>query len=376
MSFSILDWLIIGGGVQGTYLSQVLVRQLGFDPDAVRVLDEAANPLAVWRRCTRACGMAFLRSPQVHNLGLRSDSLRRYARQTAWRDAFIAPYRRPALALFNAHAQYVVRRENLARLRLIGRAHRIYPVAGGYRIASGSGTILARRVLLALGPPPLHQPAWSKGLDHVFSPGFSLSAQGSGTTAVVGGGASGGQLALALADQGVTVDLVVRRGLRLADFDSPPCYLGPRCLASFARSTIKERRRIIAKARQGGTVPRDVYEAIAVHPGVRVWCGEVAGCTDAGLQFIDGRRLRVDRIALASGFAGRPGGELVKQAIAAMKLPVSADGWPLLATDLQWRPGLFVSGHLAMLELGPAAGNIIGARMMGRRLNLAHALGE
>jgi glycine/D-amino acid oxidase-like deaminating enzyme len=367
-----LDWLIIGGGIHGTYLSQVLVRRLGFDRDGVRVLDEAAEPLAAWHRHTRACGMTYMRSPQVHHLGLRSDSLRRHARQNGRPDAFIEPYRRPALSLFDDHAHHVIEQGKLAELRIQGRANCIQPTAGGYRVEADGGAFHARRVLLAPGQPPLYRPPWGSGLRHVFAPDFSLAAQGAGRIAVVGGGATGGQLALALADRGAEVALVSRHRPRRANFDSHPCYLGTRCLAGFARSGIAQRRRIIASARNPGTVPREVHAGVAAHAAVRLWQGEVSNCTDDGVQFSDGRRLRADRIILATGFAGRPGGELVRRAIADLDLPVGADGWPVLSADLQWRPGLCACGRLAELELGPAAGNIAGARMAGRRLGQPH----
>jgi len=367
-----LDWLVIGGGIHGTHISHVLTNGLGVDPDGVRVLDDAPTPLAAWHTRTQACGMRYLRSPQAHHLDLRTDSLRRFAPRER-PDAFIAPYRRPALALFNDHAQDVLTRGQLARLRITGRARRIEPAPGGYAVTTQTRTHIetlhARHIMLAPGPGTPSRPDWADGIVHVFDPGFRRDNQTGAHVAVVGGGATGGQLALALADAGTSVTLVTPRPLEQTDFDSDPCYLGPRCMIPFARRTMPARRKEIGAARQPGTLPRDVYRGVTRHPGIRVVNATVIGQTDSGLYLSDGRALAVDRVVLATGLgAERPGGALVSDAIAGMDLPVDDDGWPLPAPDLQWRPGLHVCGGLAELELGPAAPNIAGARMAGRRL--------
>jgi 2-polyprenyl-6-methoxyphenol hydroxylase-like FAD-dependent oxidoreductase len=43
-------------------------------------------------------------------------------------------------------------------------------------------------------------------------------------------------------------------------------------------------------------------------------------------------------------------------------------GAPWLTPELAWAPRIYVSGALAELQLGPAAGNIIGARLAARRI--------
>ena len=72
---------------------------------------------------------------------------------------------------------------------------------------------------------------------------------------------------------------------------------------------------------------------------------------------------------LATGFdARRPGGAWLDAAIAAEGLPIAPCGYPLVSGDLAWAPGLHVTGLLAELEVGPAARNIVGARMAATRL--------
>jgi hypothetical protein len=48
-------------------------------------------------------------------------------------------------------------------------------------------------------------------------------------------------------------------------------------------------------------------------------------------------------------------------------------GFPAPTRSLEWAPGLYVTGALAELELGPTAPNIAGARSAGERLARAAA---
>lgn len=372
-----LEWLIIGGGLHGTHLSHVLVNALGYPPDSVCVLDSEPEPLAIWKNRTQACGMTHLRSPQVHHLDFRGPDLRDYARETGRADAFIPPYHRPALDLFNDHAAHIIARGGLRRLRRCDTARRIESGAESYRVVSDHRTWHTRRVLLALGQPDPIRPDWGAGLPHVFDTGFerdiSAGRYADKHVTVVGAGATGAQLAVKLGESAEQVDLVASTGIHRADFDSPPCYLGPRCLSAFSRATIPRRREILNTVRNIGTVPADVYEQIVSSARIRILKGPVHAISDGALQLEDGRTMPTDELILATGLERKPpGGALVSAAIDRLALPVSPEGWPLLQTDLQWRDGLFVSGRMSELELGPAAANISGARMAGKRLRLWH----
>jgi len=115
-----LDWLIIGGGIHGTYLSLFLTQRKGIAPDRVRVLDPYAQPLALWQRFTANTGMSYLRSSHAHNLHFDPFSLITFTRTRAGQPLadFIEPYGRPSLALFNAHSQLLIERYQLDALRV------------------------------------------------------------------------------------------------------------------------------------------------------------------------------------------------------------------------------------------------------------------
>ncbi|MFN3596427.1 MAG: SidA/IucD/PvdA family monooxygenase [Rubricoccaceae bacterium] len=354
----------------------------------LRVLDPHAAPLAQWHAHTAATGMDFLRSSIVHHIDVDPYGLQHFAASEAGRGVarFARPYRRPSVALFRAHAEAVVAREGLAALRLRGTARRLRRTAAGWALETDRGLLVARHVVLAPGPPPPHWPSWARPLRdadapvaHLFEPGFSREAIGAWARAVVvGGGISAAQAALALAQHRPgAVTLVMRHAPRIHDLDADPGWLGPKYLEGFHAEPCRVRRRqAIAAARHRGSWPPAVHAAMqraaarghlrCVQAAVREasWDGHALRLTLAS-----GEALAADRLVLATGFAPeRPGGALVARAVAELGLPVAPCGFPLLDPALRWQAGLFVTGGLAELELGPVARNIAGARMAATRL--------
>jgi hypothetical protein len=87
------------------------------------------------------------------------------------------------------------------------------------------------------------------------------------------------------------------------------------------------------------------------------------------LTLSSGQTLCADQIILATGYVqSRPGGALIDNLIGDYDLAAATCGYPIVSQSLEWAQGLHVSGPLAELEIGPAARNIIGARMAGQRL--------
>jgi len=368
-----LEWLIVGGGIHGTHLSRVLAGAAGVPVDRIGVID--------------ATGMTYLRSPAVHNLDLEAHALRRFAKRGPGKRVarFVPPYDRPGLAFFRAHVEDVVDQGRLRELRVRGRAIAIERGEVGFRVETEHGVLEARRLVLAvgMGEQPCW-PEWARALGavpdrvtHVFAPGFERAAIGAGRIAVIGAGISGAQLAATLADRGGMVTLISRHPARVHRFDSDPEWLGPRGLEPFARErSLAARRAVIARARNRGSMPPEVAGRIAnavARASLRFVVDEIASASvDAnGVALLTklGARLEVDQVILATGFdAHRPGGRFLDEAIDRLGLPCAACGYPVLRPSLEWAPGLFVTGPLAELELGPAARNIAGARAAGARL--------
>lgn len=389
-----LEWLIVGGGPHGVHAAVRLISEAGVPPDAIRILDDEEHLLARWRRTTRNTGMRYLRSPSVHHLDLSSASLNRFANGRGRRieHPFTRPYARPSLELFDRHCDDLIERLQLDRLRLRGRACRLGSTSSGFRvdtdpaIGGAVGSIDARRVLLALGPPSSPSwPDWARRISsgagcriaHLFDSGFELKDDPADEiVAVVGAGISGAQTALRLARASRRVHLISRHPLRIHGFDSDPCWQGPLCMAGFVREPDADaRRRMIRAARHRGSIPPDVHAGLRVAlAGASVdWFeGEVESAEHAGdriaLSFPD-RTLEVDRVLLATGFpTERPGGAWLDAVVDELGLRSASCGYPIVDGGLRWHPGLFVTGALAELELGPVARNLSGARRAGDRL--------
>jgi cation diffusion facilitator CzcD-associated flavoprotein CzcO len=381
------EWLIIGGGIHGTYFANLFIRRTGVPPEKIAIVDPHERLLAAWHRMTANCGMRFLRSPATHQIDLPVLSLYRFAKTPAGRSlaAFIPPYNRPSLALFNEHSARVIAAGDLAARHIVARALALRR-DGPVQVVETTGEVLrTRRILLAIGLS--EQPCWpgwaralrrrGAAVAHVFDPDFDRETfAAEGPTLVVGGGLTAVQTALALAAApGAHVTLVTRRALQESQFDFDPCWIGPKCLRGFYRQDYATRRAAIDDARMAGSLPGEVLQAFKRAHAERQLAFRKTSVR-GGVR--DGKGIRLDtaqgelyarRVVLATGFhPTRPGGQLIDRLVTDWGLPCNPCGYPIVGADLQWGPNLYVTGPLAELQIGPCARNIVGARNAGRQL--------
>jgi cation diffusion facilitator CzcD-associated flavoprotein CzcO len=384
-----LDWLIVGGGIHGTYLSLFLTRRKSVPPAAVRVLDAYDSPLALWSRFSANAGMEYLRSSHAHNLHYDPFSLITFARTLSGQPLarFIEPYARPALPLFQAHSQHLIERYRLRDLRITGRARQLTRVQDGWQVETDAGSLRARRVVLAMGATEQpHWPAWALALraagapvHHLFDPAFERAALPvGGRIVVVGGGITAAQSAIALAVRASgSVTLLMRHAPRIHQFDADTGWITYQHLENFHRQTdYAVRRALIREARHRGSMPADVAAELRkaeAHQLLRRHTATVQAADalpdSIRLTLDDGEHLYADHVLLATGFEPhRPGGAWLAEAITQAGLPIAADGYPIVNRNLGWSPGLFAVGPLAELEVGPVSRNFVGIKLAAERI--------
>ncbi|KPQ01101.1 MAG: putative flavoprotein involved in K+ transport [Bacteroidetes bacterium HLUCCA01] len=391
-------WTIIGGGIHGVLLARHLLDTQVATPETLRILDPNPRLLHNWKRMTARIGMTHLRSPMVHHLDGDPFSLRNFVNRFKNCDVamqqndvkpFIEPNNRPSLALFNAHCDEIVHEYDLQSLHeqtsVCKVAHR--QENADWWVHHTHGTLTADNVVLAMGRAPALKPNWAEHaelhgvmVDHVLGEYTNTDHFQSGSTLLVtGGGLTAGQTALMLIDRGFKVIMASRHSIRSEAYDSDPGWMGPKYLNRFWRSSYGVRRSMIRKARNRGTVTPEIFlqlraaQTIGKLSIVRASVSAMDVVTPELMivRFSDGSQQVIGGILLATGLeTTRPGGNLVDDLIRELTLPLGRCGFPTPGATLEWAPGLYVSGALAELELGPTAPNISGARMAAERIVL------
>lgn len=390
-----LQWLIVGGGIHGTYLANLLVSRFSVPLDRLAIVDPHDSPCMRWKDLTCKTGMNYLRSPLVHHVDYDPDSLREFLElhnSQEWAQTQ-GEFERPHLRLFNEHINHVVEKAKLYEAYRVARVTAIKERKGYLRVETTCGAMNTRKVLLAISPSEETRfPEWARKLKekgasvrHVFDHDFFLQSMVPGFSyAVIGGGLSALQLALAAAkvSPGRT-HLLAKGRIPIHKFDSDPCWLGPKCLKPFGEEKdLDVRREMINKGMLDGSAPREVAtdiiyastidESLSVYHDTAV-SGKLLKNGKIQLTRASGAKMEVDRVILATGFDKTcPGSTWLRPVIEEMNLPVHTCGYPIVDKYLRWHKRIFVTGALAELELGPAARRIFGARMTGLRLANYH----
>jgi hypothetical protein len=382
-----LEFVIIGGGIHGTYLSNCLVGDLGWSADQIRVIDPHDSPCERWKCFTARTAMKYLRSPIVHHVGVSPWDLKNFKRENrgaSWSTS-TGSKEHPSLEMFNRHIDAQCERNGLKDMRVKALCTAIHKTNAGLRVLTTAGEFLTRRVILAISSNDrLAIPAWTNRLNsrakHIFDSTEALDEiQPGRRLVIVGAGITAAQVALHAATVSPgQVQLISRHPLKIAEYDSDPCWMGPKCLHSFAAERdYAKRRHIIRASRNKGTVTSDVYQSVKLaekQGALKLMLAEVqeASTKESGeISLFDPRTHLADTstVILATGFiSNRPGGALLDQIIEEFEMPVADDGFPIAQKNLHWKDNIFVTGALAELELGPPARNILGARMAGQRL--------
>ena len=408
----VYDVAIVGAGIHGSALLLNLIRFARIPAASIVVIDPHPAPLNEWQLRARNCTMQYVRSPASHSLDAQLNGLRRWARAQN-REQFAPPYHRPAVTLFNEHSAALLQRYTAQTPRVRAYAHMVRSAVHGFEVdlesvepesvelkpkEQGSAepgripvVVRARRVVLAVGNPAPYLHPTARGEDtrvmHVYDPAFDPNAVPKfARVVVVGGGIAASHLCLNLsgAPWNARVTQLVRRAPPVSLYDSDPCYIGPGCAPRFAAiADYTQRRALIDDVRARGSVPPGLAEELDLALNRKQFqryltCPRSVRSAGRALHVEDERGLvhEADRVIFATGFAaGPPQPQLVARIGDSLQAPLAACGFPVPNAALEWVPGLYLSGALAELEIGPPARNIIGAHLASRRI-VSHLSGR
>ncbi|MEN8700283.1 FAD/NAD(P)-binding protein [Bacillus infantis] len=382
------EWVIVGGRIQGVTLAAFLLRKKKVSLEGLSIIEPHHEPLSNWKHCTAAISMPYLRSPSVHHIDEGPFSLQKFAGNTEQTGAYFGRYKRPSLKLFNEHCQHVIQDTEMKDSWVQGRVIEAMETEGGWRVALQEGRTLETKnlaIAIGIGEQPL-LPEWAISLKEEGCPSIYLFEKGMPVLehlqvpiTVLGGGISAVHLAISLSTQYPgQAALLKRYPFRVHDFDSDPGWLGSKKQYGFRKlESWNEKRRQIIKARNKGSLPFDLLAKIKHlaredklhlidgHVGRAEWSGKDISMFNEKGELIH----QTGTVVLATGFqAGLPGKEWLTPFIENHSLPCAKCGYPIVGHSLQWSRGLYVTGALAELEIGPIARNISGARQAAERI--------
>lgn len=384
-----VEWLVVGGGVHGTYIAREL-GEAGVDPGELAIVDSHGELLASFRRKARACGTETLRSNYVQHVGPSPFGLERFAEANGRADELV-PTRhsqpRPTLALFLDHAAEVADRfdlRELVREATVTGIHR----DGGLVVETTAGSVRATRVVLAVGPGDrFRRPDWARDssrVEHVWD-SHAPPAERVGADErvwVVGGGITAAQFATAAAAEAASVVVCARSQLEIALREANPRWLNWDHITTELHSLppgSRARHRRVRDARNSGTVPPYLERELHATADIELRRERITAAVETrdGLLLAGERDggYRADRVVLATGFESAADSPLVERVAASLSLARGHRGVPVLDDDsLAWRrqngdqSDVFVTGRLAEGSVGPYAGNIPGARRAAERI--------
>ena len=365
---STLDWVVVGGGPHGLCAA----RALQATGAQVRIVDPSGALLDRWKSRASAVAMTWMRSPVSHHLDWHPTELHHFLHGKEHADVakLARPYLRPMHEAFLRQTRVMIDRDRLEEVVIAGRVGSLHDDGNGLVVEGEGVSLRTRRVLLATGSNQMRIPDWAQRLRHEGARvSHVFEAEAELATDILGGGISAVQRAIEVWRQTrQTVRLWVRRPIQVAEFDYDQALARARFVGRWSRQDETQRLTYLDRTSARGSVPPGLWARLsnAMRRGrVQLHVGElrVERADTSGRLRLTGTDGTVESggLTLATGFEPEQVGGWLKSSVESLGLPVRAN-LPRLEDDMHWGRGVYVSGPLARLRLGPMAGNIVGAR--------------
>jgi len=376
-----VDVCVVGAGPHGLAVTAHLLTAKPSLHGRISVIDPSGCWLHTWMEQFARLGIGVLRSPIVHHPDVDPLALMRFANERRLARSNL-PYDPPVTEVFERFCRAVIDKFEINSFVSAGRVEQLDQHENGFVVATKHGSFRAGSVVwtgnpaVPIIPEALQSEMGSDRLQIATQVDLRrIDSLDGEHVMIVGGGLTAGHLVVGALERSAHVTLVTRRTIVERHFDVDPGWLGPKNLDGFERLRSPERRLATARgARGGGSMPPWMCHRLRqeIESGhVEHLVGPIDRGVfddDGGQVRVGGRQVNVDRCWLATGT--RPDA----RADRALEPHVDrhVDGIPAVREDLSIaHRSLYFAGRLATIELGPAAGNLWGARIAGHRITEA-----
>ena len=370
-----MSWTIIGGGIHAVTIA-IKLRASGLPAEDLTIIDPHESLCEQFDDYSCRIGMPFLRSPHVHHVHPDPFHLKQFAKTNQYTGATYGKYQRPQRDMFMDHTHKMLHEFDLNQRHIKDFAVNVDKEDGKWKVEMQThDPVFSDKLVLAIGSnniphiPDMYQA--HADIHHIFE---DIEIPYETSSHVVGSGITAAHLTLKLIEesQSSKVHLWMNKSIEVYDFDADPGWLGPKNMTRYREiESSKERLKVIAQERHKGSMPKELYLRLKKHMqegNLEIHVNEIQAIQNHKI-ITENDEYQYDHILLATGFKNNimqmP---VIKNFVENINAPLTETKHPSLTETLEWVPGVYVSGALADIELGPFARSFAGGRESASRI--------